>query len=463
VYGIRGVSILCFRFWNKTAKALQAARNHQYLKSIFHFQFSINIHTMSRSTLKTILSLKMLAMFTLGFSSGFPFYVIREVLKAWLTDANIDLGTIGLFSAVALPYTWKFVWSPAMDGYSPPFLGRRRGWMLLTQIGLLILIGGLGQFDPAKSLKMMAVTAFGIALFSASQDIALDAFRREYLTDEELGLGTGIWMNAWRFGMFASTGTAFLLADRIGYPMVHLVLSLMMGIGIITTLLVPEPDAIVAAPRTLEEAVIEPFREFFSRGGALWVLAFILLYKIGDNMAGAMNIPFILKMGFTKQEYFVIVKGIGMLALFGGAFLGGIVMIRLGIANSLWVFGILQAVSTACFALLVIVGKNHLLLTGIVAFEFLATGLGQAAYASYMAVQTNKRFTATQYAMMTSLMAIPGTLAAAVTGYMAEYLGWVGFYVACAVVALPGMLLLVRIAPWGSSNEKIDASISADR
>ncbi len=414
---------------------------------------------MSRSTIKIILSPKMLAMFTLGFASGFPFYIVRDVLKLWLTDANIDLGTIGLFSAVALPYTWKFVWSPVMDGVTPPFLGRRRAWMLMTQIGLLILIAVMGQLDPTKSLKMMAVVAFCIAIFSASQDIVLDAFRREYLTDEELGFGTGIWMNAWRFGMFASTGTAFLLSDSIGYPNVHLVLSLMMGIGIITTLIVSEPDTGVAAPQTLQETVIEPFREFFSRGGAWWVLIFILLYKIGDNMAGAMNIPFILKMGFTKQEYFVIVKGIGMFALFGGAFLGGIVMIRLGIANSLWVFGILQAISTACFALLVVVGKNHVLLTGIVTFEFLATGLGQAAYASYMAVQTNKRFTATQYAMMTSLMAIPGTVAAAITGYMAEYLGWSGFYIVCALVALPGMLLLIRIAPWGSSNQEIDASL----
>jgi PAT family beta-lactamase induction signal transducer AmpG len=422
-----------------------------------------NILTMSKSTIKTILSLKMLAMLALGFASGFPFYVVREVLKAWLTDASIDLGTIGLFSAVALPYTWKFIWSPAMDGYTPPFLGRRRGWMLMTQVGLLILIAGMGQLDPTKSLTPMAVVAFCIAVFSASQDIALDAFRREYLTDEELGLGTGIWMNAWRFGMFASTGTAFFLADDIGYPAVHLVLSLMMGVGIITTLLVSEPEIEVAAPQTLQEAVIEPFREFFSRGGAWWVLTFILLYKIGDNMAGAMNIPFILKMGFTKKEYFVIVKGIGMLALFGGAFLGGIIMLRLKIANSLWVFGVLQAVSTACFALLLIVGKNQIVLTMIVAFEFLATGLGQAAYASYMAVQTNKRFTATQYAMMTSLMAIPGTVAAAITGYMAEFLGWSGFYIACALAAIPGMMLLVKIAPWGSSNEDIDASLKPRR
>ena len=418
---------------------------------------------MSKSTIKTFLSFKMLAMFTLGFASGFPFFIVREVLKAWLTDANIDLGTIGLFSAVALPYTWKFIWSPAMDGYTPPFLGRRRGWILITQLGLLFLIAGLGQFDPARSLKTMAVVAFCIAIFSASQDIALDAFRREYLTDDELGLGTGIWMNAWRFGMFAATGTAFFLADDIGYPAVHLILSLMMGIGIITTLLVPEPKTGVPAPHSLEEAVVEPFREFFSRGGAWWVLTFILLYKIGDNMAGAMNIPFILKMGFSKKEYFVIVKGIGVLALFGGAFLGGLVMVRLKIANSLWVFGVLQAISTACFALLVIVGKNHIVLTGIVTFEFFSTGLGQAAYASYMAVQTNKRFTATQYAMMTSLMAIPGTAAAAITGYMAEFLGWSGFYLTCALAALPGMLLLMKIAPWGSSNEEIDASLQQRR
>ena len=412
---------------------------------------------MSRSTLKTILSFKMLAMLALGFSSGFPFYVVREVLKAWLTDANVDLGTIGLFSAVAIPYTWKFAWSPVMDGVTPPFLGRRRGWMLITQLGLLILIMLMGRFDPTRSLSAMAVVAFGIAVFSASQDIALDAFRREYLTDDELGAGTGIWMNAWRFGMFASTGTAFLLADDIGYPMVHVILGLMMGVGLVTTMLVPEPETGVAAPRTLREAVIDPFREFFGRRTVWWVLGFILLYKLGDNMAGAMNIPFILKMGFTKKEYFVIVKGIGMLALFGGAFAGGILMIRLGIANALWVFGILQAVSTAGFALLVIYGKNEILLTGIVAFEFLATGLGQAAYASYMAIQTNKRFTATQYALMTSLMAVPGTVAASVTGYMAEWLGWTGFYFVCALVALPGLLLLMKIAPWGSTNEAIDA------
>ncbi len=410
------------------------------------------------NTIKTICSFRMLAMFTLGFASGFPYYVVREVLKAWLTDANIDLATIGLFSAVAIPYTWKFVWSPCMDGITPPFLGRRKGWMLITQIGLIVLIALLGQLDPTRSLSTMAVVAFCIAIFSASQDIALDAFRREYLTDEELGVGTGIWMNAWRFGMFASTGTAFFFADSIGYNNVHLILAAIMGVGVITTLLVPEPDTGDIPPPTLREAIVEPFKDFFTRPRVILILSFILLYKIGDNMAGAMNIPFILKMGFSKQEYFMIVKGVGMLALFGGVFLGGIIMIRLGIAKSLWVFGILQAISTACFALLVIFGKNQMLLSAIVAFEFMATGLGQAAYATYMAIQTNKRFTATQYALMTSLMAIPGTLAAAVTGYMAESMGWVGFYTACALAAIPGMILLYFVAPWGVSNEQLDVS-----
>jgi PAT family beta-lactamase induction signal transducer AmpG len=412
------------------------------------------------NTLKTICSFKMLAMFTLGFSSGFPYYVVREVLKAWLTDANIDLATIGLFSAVAIPYTWKFIWSPCMDGVTPPFLGRRKGWMLITQIGLIILIALLGQLDPTRSLSAMAVVAFCIAVFSASQDIALDAFRREYLNDEELGIGTGIWMNAWRFGMFASTGTAFFFADSIGYNNVHLILAAIMGVGVITTLLVPEPDTGDIPSPTLREAIVEPFKDFFTRPGIILILSFIFLYKIGDNMAGAMNIPFILKMGFSKQEYFMIVKGVGMLALFGGVFLGGVIMIRLGIAKSLWVFGILQAVSTACFVLLLIFDKNQMLLSAIVAFEFMATGLGQAAYATYMAIQTNKRFTATQYALMTSLMAIPGTLAAAITGYMAEIMGWAGFYIACALVAIPGMVLLFFVAPWGASNAELDASSS---
>ena len=422
-------------------------------------------------TARIMFSWRMAAMFFLGFSSGFPFYIIRDVLKAWMTDAEVDLATIGLFSAVGLPYTLKFVWSPIMDRFVPPLFGRRRGWILIAQIGLMITIAGLGQFDPRQSLAWIAVAAMAVAFFGASQDIALDAFRREYLSDEELGFGTGVWMNAWRLGMYVSVGLAFLTADAsVSWSTIHLILAAMMGIGIVTTLLVSEPAMPPGAPTSIVAAVVEPFNEFFRRDGAFIILLFILLYKLGDNMAGAMNIPFILKMGFSKTEYFVIVKGIGMLGLFGGVLIGGAVMIRLGIARSLWVFGVLQGVSTACFALLTLIDHETLfwesyrngLLAAIVCFEFFATGLGQAAYATYMAVKTNRQFTATQYALLTSLMAVPGALAAMITGYMAEFFGWGDFYLICALLAIPGLLLLLRLAPWNATNRQLDAGGSEE-
>lgn len=415
--------------------------------------------------LRVMLSWKMLVMFFFGFSSGFPYYIIKDVLKLWMTDASVDLGTIGLFSAVGLPYTLKFVWSPLMDGYVPPFLGRRRGWILISQVGLMIAIACLGQFDPARTLLWIAVMALCVNFFGASQDIALDAFRREYLDNEELGFGTGVWMNSWRLGMYVSVGLALLSDLNISWANIHFMLAGMMGIGMVTTLCVSEPEVDVPMPVSLKEAVVEPFVEFFQRSAPFAILLFILLYKIGDNMAGAMTIPFILKMGFSKAEYFVIVKGVGMLGLFGGVLVGGSIMIRLGIARSLWVFGILQAVSTACFAILYNIdhagefwtASSQVLLGGIVGFEFFATGLGQAAYATYMAIQTNKRFTATQYALLTSLMAVPGVIAASVTGFMAQWMGWDYFYYACALVAVPGMLLLIKLAPWSATNEQMGA------
>lgn len=406
-----------------------------------------------------------MVMFFFGFSSGFPYYIIKDVLKIWMTESNVDLATIGLFSALGLPYTLKFVWSPLMDGYVPRFLGRRRGWILIAQIGLMISIALIGQFDPSKTLFWIVFMALCINFFGASQDISLDAFRREYLSSNELGFGTGVWMNAWRLGMYVSVGLSLLTGLRFSWASIHIILALMMGIGILTTLFVSEPEIEEAPPVSIKEAVTEPFLEFFKRHGALLILLFILLYKIGDNMAGAMTIPFILKMGFSKAEYFVIVKGIGMFGLFGGVILGGSIMIRLGIAKSLWVFGILQAVSTALFAILVMMDHHsviwmnyrQIVLGGIVGFEFFSTGLGQAAYATYMAIQTNKRFTATQYALLTSLMAVPGVFAASVTGFMAKYLGWEVFYILCALFAIPGLLLLLKIAPWNTSNETLEA------
>lgn len=415
-------------------------------------------------TLKIMLSWKMAVMFFFGFSSGFPFYIIKDALKFWMTDANVDLSTIGLFALVGMPYTIKFVWSPMMDGIVPPFLGRRRGWILMAQLGLMVSIAAMGLFDPVKSLWWIALLALSINFFGASQDIALDAFRREYLSSDELGFGNGVWMNAWRLGTFVSIGLAVLTDYNLSWSGVFFILSGIMLVGVVTTLLVPEPKVEQPVPISIRQAVIEPFTEFFQRERAVFILLFILLYKIGDNMASTMIIPYVVAMGFSKTQYFVIVKGVGMMGLFGGVLVGGTAMIRLGIARSLYLFGLLQAVSTALFATLNMVDHSSsfwneyssTLLGAIVAFEFFATGLGQAAYATYMAIQTDKRFTATQYALFTSLMGVPGVFAASVTGFIIELSGWNVFYLFCSLAALPGMLLLFKIAPWSASNEDLE-------
>jgi PAT family beta-lactamase induction signal transducer AmpG len=416
------------------------------------------------STMQIMLSWKMAAMFFFGFSSGFPYYIIKDVLKLWMTESNVDIATIGLFSALGLPYTLKFLWSPLMDGWTPGFLGRRRGWILIAQTGLVVTIALIGQFDPVKSLAWIVFVALCINFFGATQDIALDAFRREYLTSDELGFGTGVWVNAWRLGMYAAVGISLLTKFDVTWAGIHIILACTMAVGIITCLLVPEPEIGDQVPVSLTQAVVEPFIEFFRRNNAFMILLFILLYKIGDNMAGAMTIPYILKMGFSKTQYFIIVKGVGMIGLFGGVLLGGSVMIRLGIAKSLWVFGFLQAVSTAFFAVMAVMDHTgavwleyrQVILGAIVGFEFFSTGLGQAAYATYMAIQTNKKFTATQYALLTSLMAVPGVFAASVTGFMVKYLGWPMFYYLCAGFAIPGMILLLKIAPWNADNDQLE-------
>ncbi len=414
--------------------------------------------------LKIMLSWKMAVMFFFGFSSGFPYFIIKDVLKLWMTDAGVDITTIGLFALVGMPYTLKFIWSPLMDGFVPPFLGRRRGWILMAQIGVMITIAALGQCDPKQSLWWIAVFALCLNFFGASQDIALDAFRREYLTSQELGFGTGVWMNAWRLGTFVSVGLSVLADFDFTWQMIFFMLTAVMGIGVVTTLLVPEPRVTQPPPISIREAVVDPFVEFFKRNRAILVLLFILFYKIGDNMASAMTIPYIMEMGFSKAQYFVMVKGIGMFGLFAGVLVGGAIMIRIGTAKSLYAFGFLQAVSTAFFALLNMVDHgstfwsaySQYLLGAVVGFEFFATGLGQAAYATYMAIQTSKRFTATQYALLTSLMGVPGVFAAALTGYMTKIFGWNLFYLFCALAAIPGLLLLFKIAPWNASNETLE-------
>ena len=392
-----------------------------------------------------VINRRMLVALVMGFSCGLPLLLTLSVLQAWMKETGVDLTTIGLMSLVGLPYTLKFFWAPLFDRYALPFLGRRRGWLLVSQLSLMVSLIWLGFSNPVDHPWLLALAALAVAFFSASQDIVVDAYRREDLSDRELGLGSSLYINGYRIGMLLASGGGLILADHIPFSMVYLIMALCLLPGVITTLLTPEPR-VASFPMTLKDAVVDPLAEYFSRTNALWILAFILMYKIGDTMAAAMTTPFYLDIGFSKTQIGTVVKLFGFWATVGGTILGGIAMIRLGILRSLWIFGILQALSTAGFALLAAIGPNLTALSAVIAFENLSGGMGTSAYAAYMASITDKRFTATQYALLTSLMGIPRVLASAPTGYMATHMGWVSFFTFCTLIALPGLVLIVRLS-----------------
>jgi len=398
----------------------------------------------------------MLVAFIMGFSCGLPLLLTMGVLQAWMKDEGIDLTLIGLINLVQIPYTWKFLWAPIMDRYTLPFLGRRRGWLLIAQLALIGSIIGLGFSNPANHFWMMVIMAMLVAFFSATQDIIVDAYRREDLSDRELGLGSSLYISGYRLGQMLAAGGGLIMADHIPWSMVYLVMAMFMLIGVIVTIIAPEPIISTETPGTIKDAVIEPFVEYFKRRDALWMLAFILLYKIGDNMVSGITIPFFLEIGFTKTQIGAVVKIFGMWAIVLGALVGGTIMIRLGINRSLWVFGFLQAISSACFAILAQIGPSIPALSAVIAFENISMGMGSAAQLAFMASITDKKFTATQYALLSSLAAIPRVIASAPTGYIAKHIGWETFFIMCALIAIPGMLLLLKFAPWNSGEAVVN-------
>ncbi len=390
----------------------------------------------------------MLTTFLMGFSCGLPLLLTISVLQAWMKAENIDLSVIGMMSLVGIPYTIKFLWAPFLDRMTLPFLGRRRGWLLAAQICLMLSISSLGLTDPRNHPGLLAFVAFLVTFFSASQDIVVDAYRREALSDAELGLGSSLYVNGYRIGMLLASGGGLILSDHIPFSSVYLVMAACMIPGVLTTLLSAEPENPFGVPKTLTEAVLEPLREYFSRQDAWWILAFILCYKIGDNMANAMSMPFYLDVGFSRTEIGAVVKLFGFWATVAGGLMGGIWMIRIGIGKSLWLFGVLQAISTAGFILLSVLGANVVALSAVIAFENFTSGMSTSAFAAFMASITHKRFTATQYALLTSLMGIPRVVASAPTGFLAKMMGWNWFFASCALASIPGLLLLMRFSGW---------------
>ncbi len=410
------------------------------------------IATARNSIFSVLCSRRMLVAFVMGFSSGLPLLLTMGVLQAWMQEEGVDLTWIGMIALVQIPYSWKFVWAPLLDRFTLPFLGRRRGWLLTAQLALMASIVSLGYSDPVDRVEMMVAAAILVAFFSATQDIVIDAYRREDLPDEELGLGSSFYIYGYRMGMLLASGGGLILADRMPFSRVYLIMAICMLPGVLTTVLTPEPRLSAGTPRTMKEAMVDPMVEYFRRNHALWILVFILLYKMGDTLAAAITTPFYLDIGFSKTEIGAVVKVFGTGATLAGAFAGGLILLRLGISRSLWVFGVLQALSTACFAVLAHMGNSLPVLSGVIAFENLSSGMGTAAFVAFMASLTHKKFTATQFALLTSLIGIPRSLASSVTGILAKHMGWEGFFIACALAAVPGMLLLLKFAPWDSKN-----------
>lgn len=409
---------------------------------------------------------KMAICAVVGFSSGLPLFLLFNLLPAWLKTRELSLATIGAFALVQLPYTWKFAWAPLVDRYDVLGFGRRRSWMIVSQVLLLASIVGLGTLDPATQVTAVAALASLVALLSATQDIALDAYRRELLTETELGLGNGIYVNAYKVAGLVPGSLSLFLADRLPWFQVFAITAAFLVPGLVMSILIREPETSHEAPRSLRAAIVEPFVEFFGRHGwksAAFVLAFVFFYKLGDSLATALATPFYLDMGFTKTDIGIVAKNAGLWCSVAGGLLGGLWMIRLGIDRALWIFGVAQAVAILGFMWLAAEGSappdtmRRLQLAAVIGAEAFGVGLGTTAFVSFLARTTSPAYAATQFALFTSLMAVPRTVVNSFAGVLIERLGYVDFFLLCFVLALPGMLLLPRVAPWNARPPQVAA------
>ncbi|WP_339381529.1 AmpG family muropeptide MFS transporter [Brasilonema bromeliae] len=409
------------------------------------------------SLLQVFKSPKMAALVLLGFSSGLPYLLTGNTLTAWMTVENVDLGTIGWFSLVSLPYSLKFLWSPLLDRYKLPILGRRRGWLIATQIALIVAIALMAGQQPGTVLQLLAINAIAIAFLSATQDIAADAYRTDVLEPLEVGAGAGLFVSGYRLAIIVAGALALILAAHLPWKSVYLLMALFMVIGIFGTLLAPEPKK-VTPPDSLAQAVILPFGEFFQRLGvyqAPLTLAFIIFYKLGDAFLSKMSTPFLLKTGFTLTDIGAIQIGMGSIATIVGALAGGSILSKIGINRSLWVFGILQALSNIVYFFLATLGQNYQFMVIAINVENFCGGLGTAAFIGFLMSLCNQRFSATQYALLSSLMAVSRDILAAPAGAIAEITGWQIFFLISIAVAVPGLLLLPLFAPWNQKPRAI--------
>ncbi len=397
---------------------------------------------MSAATLRSLWSPRLGFMLPLGFASGLPLALTGGTLQAWLTEAGLDLATIGLFAYVGLPYTVKFIWAPVMDRLVPPWLGRRRGWMILTQFGLALALAAMALLGPSAGAQVFAGLALGVAFLSASQDIVFDAYRTDLLKPDERGLGAATWVMGYRLAMITSGSLALILAARMGWPASYLCMAGLMLLGLMTILIAPEPEQAHEGPRSMQEAVWGPLQEFLNRPMAGALLALIVLYKLGDAFAGALTTSFLLRgMEFSSEDIGVI-RALGIGATILGAFIGGSLMPQLGLFRSLFVFGVLQAVSNLSFMWLAWVGKSYAVMAFAVGFENLTGGMGTVAFVALVMSLCDHRYTATQFALLSSVEALGRVFLGWPAAKLVGAMGWGPFFFVTFLAAVPGLWLL---------------------
>lgn len=404
-----------------------------------------------RNLWQMILSRRMLICIFTGFASGLPLYLLLQLVPAWLKDGGVSLANIGLFALVGLPYSWKFLWAPLLDRYFIAGFGRRRTWLLPVQTGLLLAIAALGFLQPQTQWSAVVFLCFVISILSATQDIALDAYRRELLDDHEQGLGNSIHVNAYRISGLVPGSLSLILSDHLPWETVFVVTALFMLVGLLLTLTIHEKEYMMPAQLDLAQAVIEPFREFLQRNSViptLYILLFMIFYKLGDNMATALSTPFYMDIGFSKSEIGLVAKHAALWPMIIGGLAGGILMLKIGINRALWLFGIVQMVTILGFAVLAETGHDLVVLAVVIALEYLGVGLGTAAFVAFIAKTTSPLYAATQMALLTAFAALPRTIASTFSGILVEQMGWTTFYLFCTALAIPGMLLLLKVAPW---------------
>jgi PAT family beta-lactamase induction signal transducer AmpG len=384
-------------------------------------------------------------MLALGFASGLPLALTSGTLQAWMTVEGVSLTTIGFATLIGQAYVFKFLWAPALDRYTPPLLGRRRGWLLATQLLLIAGIATMAVLSPGRSLMGLALAAVTVAFFSASQDVVFDAYRADVLPAAKRGAGAAVSVLGYRLGMIVSGGLALWLAERVtGWGGMYFVMAALMLVGVAATLAAPEPKAPPAAPHSLRDAVVEPLREFFGRPGAWALLGLIVCYKLGDAFAGALSTAFLIRgAGFGADEVGLVNKSFGLAATIVGALAGGVAMAKLGLYRSLLWFGIGQALTNLGYWLIAVSPKSLALMAGAVGLENLIGGMGTAAFVALLMSLVDARFSATQYALLSAIASVGRVYVGPATGYLVEAVGWPTFFLLTVAFAAPGLALLV--------------------